>query len=131
MPILNLKASHQPVKEYYKALADMQQMSLLHEGAVAPAFANLLRACAARMGWTFAEQHQIPCKGRKPLRADGVFLDEFKLRHGIWEAKDGRDDLHKEVKRKFNESHLFFQHLKLKMQLSVSLTKAPKSHSWQ
>ncbi len=105
MPTLNLKPTHQPVKEYYRALADIQQMSLLHEGAVAPQFANLLRACASRMGWTFAEQHQIPRKGRKPLRADGVFLDQFKLRHGIWEAKDSKDDLAHEVKKKFSEGY--------------------------
>ncbi|MBE2225507.1 MAG: N-6 DNA methylase, partial [Anaerolineae bacterium] len=105
MPYLNLKPTHQPVKEYYKALGDIQQLSLLHEGAVAPQFANLLRACASRMNWTLAEQHQIPRKGRKALRADGVFLDQFKLRHGVWEAKDSHDDLDKEVKKKFSEGY--------------------------
>ncbi|MCB0000467.1 MAG: hypothetical protein KDE56_32095, partial [Anaerolineales bacterium] len=100
---LNLKANHKPVQEYYKALRDVQQLSLFHEGAVAPAFANLLRVCASRMGWTLAEQYAIPRKGRKPLRADGVLLDQFTLRHGIWEAKDSQDDLAAEVKKKFGE----------------------------
>ncbi len=102
---LNLKTSHKPVRDYYAALKEVQQLSLLHEGAVAPIFANLLRACAGRMGWTLAEQHQIPRKGRRPLRADGVFLDEFKLRHGVWEAKDTHDNLAKEVKKKFREGY--------------------------
>lgn len=105
MPHLNLKPSHKPVRDYYKALKDVQQMSLLHEGAVAPQFANLLRACASRMKWTLAEQYQILRKGRRPLRADGVFLDQFKLRHGVWEAKDSDDDLDKEVKKKFKEGY--------------------------
>lgn len=106
MPSLNLKSSHQPIKAYYAALQETtQQMSLLHEGAVSPHFANLLRACAARMGWTLAEQHAIPRKGRRPLRADGVFLDQFKLRHGVWEAKDSHDDLAQEVKKKFAEGY--------------------------
>jgi len=49
MPYLNLKTTQKPVKAYYKALRQVQQMSLLHESAVAPQFANLLRACASRM----------------------------------------------------------------------------------
>ena len=102
---LNLKTTHKPIKDYYRALRDVQQLSLLHEGAVAPAFANLLRVCASRMSWTLAEQHQIPRKGRRPLRADGVFLDQFKLRHGVWEAKDGQDDLALEVKKKFKDGY--------------------------
>ena len=106
MPLLNLKSSHKPIRDYYTALhATTQQLSLIHEGAVAPHFATLLRVCAGRMGWTFAEQHQIPRKGRRPLRADGVFLDQFKLRHGVWEAKDTNDDLDKEVKKKFSEGY--------------------------
>ncbi|MBP8001627.1 MAG: N-6 DNA methylase [Chloroflexi bacterium] len=106
MPTLNLKPTHKPVQEYYTALAQTtQQMSLLHEGAVAPHFANLLRACASRVGWTLQEQFQIPRKGQKPLRADGVLLDDFKLRHGIWEAKDSQDDLAVEVKKKFAQGY--------------------------
>jgi hypothetical protein len=102
---LNLKSNHKPVQDYYKALHEVRQLSLLHEGALAPQFANLLRACTSRMGWTLAEQHPIPCKGRRPLRADAVFLDEFKLRHGIWEAKDSHDELAVEVKKKFNQGY--------------------------
>ena len=106
MPTLNLKSNHKPVKDYYAALQETtRQMSLLHEGAVAPHFANLLRVCAARMGWSLAEQHSIPRKGRRPLRADAVFLDQFKLRHGVWEAKDSQDDLALEVKKKFAEGY--------------------------
>lgn len=106
MPTLNLKPTHKPIQEYYAALDQtIQQMSLLHEGAVAPHFANLLRACASRVGWTLQEQFQIPRKGQKPLRADGVLLDDFKLRHGVWEAKDSKDDLAVEVKKKFAQGY--------------------------
>lgn len=106
MPTLNLKPTHKPVQDYYTALAQTtQQMSLLHEGAIAPHFANLLRACASRVGWTLQEQFQLPRKGQKPLRADGVLLDDFKLRHGIWEAKDSKDDLAVEVKKKFGQGY--------------------------
>ncbi|MCB9421260.1 MAG: N-6 DNA methylase [Ardenticatenaceae bacterium] len=106
MPVLNLKPTHKPVQDYYKALRQTtKQMSLLHEGAVAPHFANLLRACASRVGWTLQEQFQIPRKGQRPLRADGVLLDSYKLRHGVWEAKDSSDDLAAEVKKKFAQGY--------------------------
>lgn len=36
MLYLSLKANHKPVCDYYKALKEMSQLSLLHEGAVAP-----------------------------------------------------------------------------------------------
>ncbi|MCB0037984.1 MAG: hypothetical protein KDE51_28315, partial [Anaerolineales bacterium] len=106
MPYLNLKTNHKPVRDYYTALkATTQQLNLLHEGAVAPHFANLLRSCASRMGWQLAEQYQIKRKGQRPLRADGVLLDAFNLRHGVWEAKDSNDDLEQEVKKKFTAGY--------------------------
>lgn len=101
MQTLNLKPNHKAVRDYYAALGQTQQLSLLHEGAVAPHFANLLRVCARQFGWSLEEQYHLPRKGQRPLQADGVLLDSFKLRHGVWEAKDTHDDLPKEVKKKF------------------------------
>ncbi len=101
MPQLNLKPSQKIIANYYKALAESGQLSLLHEGAVAPHFAALLRAIAAPLGWTLQEQYPLPRKGQYPLRLDGVLVDAFNLRHGIWEAKDSDDDLEKEARAKF------------------------------
>jgi hypothetical protein len=33
---------------------------------------------------------------------DGALLDNFSLTHGFWEAKDIRDDLPKEARKKFD-----------------------------
>ena len=93
MPQLNLKPTHKIVTNFYKAVAESGQLSLLHEGAVAPHFAALLRACAAPLGWTLQEQYPLPRKGQHPIRLDGALLDPFSLRHGVWEAKDRDDDL--------------------------------------
>ncbi len=101
MQTLTLKPNHKAVRDYYAALSQTQQLSLLHEGAVAPHFANLLRVCARQFGWSLEEQYHLPRKGQRPLQADGVLLDSYKLRHGVWEAKDTHDDLAKEVKKKF------------------------------
>lgn len=39
------------------------------------------------------------------IRMDGAVVDEFKLPHGYWEAKDSKDDLEKEVQRKFSAGY--------------------------
>ncbi len=66
MQTLNLKPNHKAVRDYYAALGQTQQLSLLHEGAVAPHFANLLRVCARQFGWSLEEQYHLPRKGQRP-----------------------------------------------------------------
>ena len=39
------------------------------------------------------------------LRVDGALLDIFKLPHGYWEAKDTKDDLEKEIQKKFDAGY--------------------------
>jgi len=39
------------------------------------------------------------------IRVDGAVVDEFKLPHGYWEAKDSKDDLEKEVQKKFKAGY--------------------------
>lgn len=105
MRTLNLKPTHKPVRDYYSALQQAQQLSELHEGNVAPLFAALLRSCASQFNWQLVEQYQIPRRGRNPLRTDGVLLDSFKLIQGVWEAKDSQDNLAQEVKKKLVEGY--------------------------
>ena len=105
MPQLNLKPTHKIITNYYKALAQSGQLSLLHEGAVAPHFAALLRACAAPLGWTLQEQYPLPRPGQHPIRLDGALLDLYSLRHGVWEAKDRDDDLEREARAKFRAGY--------------------------
>lgn len=113
MPYLNLKPSHKAVRTYYKEIKERQQLSFVHEGAVAPHFSKLLQYCGKQFKWTLIEQYPIRRKGRQPLKADGALLDEFKLIHGVWEAKDTQDDLATEVKKKFDvgypQDNILFQ----------------------
>ena len=113
MPHLNLKATHKGVRTYYSEIKQKQQLSFLHEGAVAPHFARLLDYCGKRVNWTLVEQYPIARPERRPLKADGALLDEFKLVHGIWEAKDTDDDLPTEIKKKFQvgypQDNILFQ----------------------
>ena len=98
--MLQLKATHKVVRAYFTELNNLAQLGFFHEGAVAPAFANILRAGAQPFGWTLTEQYQRkPGRGRT-IRIDGALLDNFKLAHGYWEAKDSADDLDAEIRKK-------------------------------
>ena len=98
--MLQLKATHKVVRAYFTELNNLAQLDFFHEGAVAPAFANILRAGAQPFGWTLTEQYQRkPGRGRT-IRIDGALLDNFKLAHGYWEAKDSEDDLDAEIRKK-------------------------------
>ena len=102
MPMLNAKQKNfkDALKNYYTEINDLSQLRLFSEGAVSPAFAGLIRACAKQFHWTLAEQYILKREGRT-LRVDGALVDAFNLVHGYWEAKDSQDDLAKEVQKKF------------------------------
>ncbi len=95
-----LKPTHKAVADYYAELEGLAQLSLFGEGAVAPAFANLLRAATRGADLTLGEQYVLK-RGGRVIRVDGALLDSFKLPYGYWEAKDSADDLDVEIKKKF------------------------------
>jgi hypothetical protein len=104
MKTLNLKPTHKAIKTYYH---ELQQLSLLEadkEGAVSPAFANLLRHCARQFNWTLYEQYPLK-HGNKNIYPDGALVDSFNLPYGYWEAKDIKDDLEKEIRKKFEKGY--------------------------
>ena len=111
--MFQLKATHKVVKDYFAEVERLAQLGAVHEGAVAPAFANLLRAAAQPFGWTLAEQFARTVSGGQAIRIDGALLDGFKLARGYWEAKDSADDLDAEISRKlaagYPQDNILFQ----------------------
>jgi hypothetical protein len=89
---LNLKPTHKPVAAYYQALAQFKSLNVSHESAVRAAFQNLLEACGRQFGWTLVAEWPTKRAWRAAARVDGALLDEYKLTHGFWEAKDAADD---------------------------------------
>jgi predicted helicase len=105
MKTINLKPEHKAVKEYYAQLETLtHNLNAKTEGSVAPLFAALLRHCAGQMGLTLIEQFSIK-RPNQTIRVDGAIVDEFKLSHGIWEAKDTSDDLAVEIKKKVEKGY--------------------------
>ena len=105
MPTLNLKPTHKPVKAYYESLDQFDQLGITHETAVRSAFQSLLESCGKQFGWTLVPEHPMALNRNKRIVVDGVLIDDFRLTHGYWEAKDIHDDLPTEVQRKFETGY--------------------------
>lgn len=113
MERLNLKPTHKPVQNYYEALRQFRVIGVSHEGAVRSAFQTLLEHCGRQFGWKLVPEWAIRKNGGYPIRVDGALVDEYRLTHGFWEAKDTADDLTKEVKKKtaagYPQNNIIFQ----------------------
>ena len=101
MPTLNLKPTHKSVKAYYSALDQFARLSVTHETAVRAAFQGLLGHCARQCRWTLVPEFGVSTGRGRRIVVDGALVDDFRLTHGCWEAKDIHDDLPAEVERKF------------------------------
>jgi predicted helicase len=84
------------VDQYYRDLAVYQQQNVTHETAVRSAFQYLLATFAPAVNWTLIPEDPL-ANGKRP---DGTFRDTFRLPRGYWEAKDTRDDLLVEIRKK-------------------------------
>jgi hypothetical protein len=113
MSSFNLKPTHAPVKKYYATLQRFARGHFDKEGNIRGAFEDLLKHCARQYDWTLVPEYSIPRKDRNPLSVDGALLDAFNLPRGYWEAKDTKDSLEAEMKKKFEagypRSNILFQ----------------------
>ena len=113
MERLNLKPTHKPVQNYYEALRQFKTIGVSHEGAVRSAFQTLLEHCGRQFGWKLVPEWPVKRDRAHSLRVDAALVDEFRLTHGFWEAKDSHDDLGKEVKKKltagYPQNNIIFQ----------------------
>lgn len=101
MPNLNLKSTNKPVKLYYEALEQYAKLGVNHEGAVQTAFQQLLESCGKQFKWTLVPQYAIKRAKKPPIRMDGALVDDYNLARAYWEAKDIKDNLKKEIQKKF------------------------------
>ena len=105
MPALNLKPGHKVIKDFYHSLAQFDRHGFTHESAVRSAFQTLLEGCGKQRCWKLIPEYSINLALNKRIVVDGALIDDFKLTHGYWEAKDIHDDLPKEALRKFKSGY--------------------------
>jgi predicted helicase len=102
---LSLKPTSAKVKDYYNALNQFGQLNISHETAVRQAFASLLDTCAKQFKWKLVQEFRLPAPKNRSVIVDGCVLDSFTLKHGFWEAKDLKDQLEKEIKKKLEQGY--------------------------
>lgn len=103
--MLELKPSHKPVLNYFAELGEFGKHGHSNEMTVRNAFQNLLEYYSKKMQWQFIEEYPIKRKGRRDASVDGALLDQFSLARAFWEAKDTKDDLAFEVRKKFEDGY--------------------------
>ena len=104
MTTLNLKPTHKPIKDFYDALDQFDQLGFTHETAVRSAFQSLLQHCGRDFNWTLVPEYS-PSRQNRRIVVDGALIDDFNLIHGYWEAKDIHDNLPIQVQRKFEAGY--------------------------
>ena len=102
---LNLRPTHRIIRNYYDELDQFDRLGVAHEGAVRSAFQSLLQGCARQFDWTLVPEHSMTVRRDRRIVVDGALMDDFRLTHGYWEAKDEDDDLPSEVVRKFERGY--------------------------
>jgi predicted helicase len=105
MSTLQLKPTHAPVKAYYETLARFGRLDFDNEGNIRRSFEALLEKCARQFDWIVVPEYPIARKGQHPLKVDAAILDAFNLPRGYWEAKDSKDDLEAEMRKKFEAGY--------------------------
>jgi hypothetical protein len=83
------------IARYHEALRRYHEEKVGHELAVKTAFQTLLMELTPT-GWIFIPEYTL-AHGKRP---DGALRDNFTMLRGYWEAKDTRDDLEVEVRKK-------------------------------
>ena len=99
---LDLQTDDDTVEQYYEQLEAYESVGAQHEGAVRTAFRDLLDHGGKQLGWKLVPEWSP--KNRR-IRIDGALLDDYRLTHGFWEAKDSDDDLDREIQKKLDKGY--------------------------
>jgi predicted helicase len=89
------------IDHYYQELAAYHEKKVTHETAVRSAFQSLLATFAQSANWVLVPERTL-ANGKRP---DGTLRDSFNLPRGYWEAKDTRDDLGTEIRKKITAGY--------------------------
>jgi hypothetical protein len=76
MSRLEFKPTHKPVRNYYAALHQFDDLGVSHEGAVKSAFHGLLDRSARLHDWTLVPEREIRRPRQHLLPVDGALMVE-------------------------------------------------------
>jgi hypothetical protein len=73
----------------------------LNEGVISEAFKDLLKGWARQNNLHFIPQYDMQSPQKNLIRLDGAILHDLRVPLGYWEAKDPKDNLEDEIRKKF------------------------------
>ncbi|MFB3921582.1 MAG: type ISP restriction/modification enzyme [Terriglobia bacterium] len=99
-----ISPSHRAIRRYYENVAALRDQHVFDEMNVRSAFEMLLADAAKLKGWTLIPELSEK-SGGSLVRPDGTIRDANSLPRGHWEAKDTKDDLAAEIKKKASRGY--------------------------
>lgn len=100
-----IKPTDRAIKRYYETLEALRTQGAVNELQLRRAFSDLLSSTASKaLGWTLVEEQVDTSAGRRNV-PDGTLRDRYTMPRGYWEAKDSKDDLNVEIKRKLKKGY--------------------------
>jgi predicted helicase len=94
------------IQHYYRELNNLRDIAgANNESALRQAFQFLLKTVGAEHKLILYPEYPFKNKQGSNLRADGALIDDLRMVHGYWEAKDEKDDLDKEIEIKLNKGY--------------------------
>ncbi|WP_457661754.1 hypothetical protein [Sinorhizobium medicae] len=94
--------SQQLINQYLSEIDRLRKFSgLTNEQVIRPAFRRLLDAWATSSKLIFLEEFPHQTTMKTTVYPDGTVLHDIRVPLGYWEAKDTKDDLEEEIRKKF------------------------------
>src|SRR5258708_2329530 len=103
MPTAPIKATSKPIQSYYQTLQSYADLNQSQETGMRRAFINLLQETARPHAWTVVTEVSQKVQGHI-IRPDAT-LYKSAVPRGYYEAKDTKDDLDAEIRKKIAKGY--------------------------
>lgn len=98
--------SQQLINQYLSEIDKLRKFSgLANEQVIRPAFRKLLDTWASSNKLVFMEEFPYQTSMKTTVYPDGTVLHDIRVPLGYWEAKDTKDDLNEEIRKKFAKGY--------------------------
>ena len=98
---MHIKNYTEHIRIYYNDIESIRRHDS-NEGNISTAFLVLLKSIASNHNLSVIGQYSFRNKKGKLIRPDGAIKNSMGIDFGYWEAKDSKDNLHKEIDKKLN-----------------------------
>ena len=95
---MHIKNYTEHIRIYYNDIETIRRHDS-NEGNIRTSFFTLLKSIASTHNLSVITEHRFK---NKQIRPDGTIKNSIGIDFGYWEAKDHKDDIHKEIDKKLN-----------------------------